>query len=351
MSAVSRQLSVKEVLQTIVAVARDLLDAEYAALGVPDDQGGFAEFVVEGVSDEQWDAIGPLPRQHGLLGVMLREAKPQRIDDVRKDPRFGWWPAAHPVLTDFLGMPIMDGDEILGAIYLANRRTGTFSTADEHTLGLLAAHAAIALTNARLYERSRELTLLEERHRVARELHDAVAQKLFSLRLTASAAAALVRTDPDRAAATLDEVVVLAAQAAEELGEVVAELRPRELADAGLVETLRRRVNLLNRIHSTRLHFEGPSVQTRLSAAAEEAVLRVVDESLHNALRHAGAANIWVTLTEKGVEIRDDGVGFDAAGGGRGLGFASMRERARRAGGALTVSSRPGAGTKIRMVL
>ncbi len=350
MLAVSRQLSVKEVLQTIVTVARDLLDAEYAALGVPDDQGGFAEFVVDGITDEQWDAIGPLPRQHGLLGVMLREAKPQRIDDVREDPRFGWWPAAHPVLADFLGMPIMDGDDILGAIYLANRRSGKFTEADEGTLGVLAAHAAIALTNARLYERSRELTLLEERHRVARELHDAVAQKLFSLRLTASAAAALVQTDPQRAAARLEEVGTLAAQAAEELGEVVAELRPRELADAGLVETLRRRVNLLGRVHTTtKLHF-AVTVQPRLSPSAEEAALRVVEEALHNALRHADAANIWVTLTAQGVEVRDDGVGFDPAGA-RGLGLASMRERARRAGGSLTVSSRPGGGTRIRMVL
>jgi signal transduction histidine kinase len=350
--ALNRHLSVQEVLQTIVTAARDLLDCEYSALGVPDEQMGFKEFVVDGITDEQWAAIGPLPRQHGLLGAILREGKPQRIADVRSDPRFGWWPAAHPVMEDMIGMPVTNGDEVLGAIYLANRRHGRFTGRDEELLAVLAAHAAIALTNARLYERSRELTLLEERHRVARELHDAVAQKLFSLRLTAEAAATLLPKDPGRAQASLDEVRELAAQATEELGQVIAELRPRELTDAGLVETLRRRVALLNRVHDAELSFHS-TVQSRLSIGAEEVVLRVVEEALHNALRHSGASHIAVTLKPARwagmtVTIADDGTGFDP-GPARGLGLVSMKERARRINGHLTVNSRPGKGTTLSL--
>ena len=119
--AMNRQLEVRDVLQTIVASARELLDAEYAALGVPDDHGGFAQFVVAGVSEQEWEAIGPLPRQHGILAAMLHEATPQRLADVRKDPRFGGWPTAHPKMSDFLGMPIADGEEVLGALFLANK--------------------------------------------------------------------------------------------------------------------------------------------------------------------------------------------------------------------------------------
>ncbi|MEV0272020.1 GAF domain-containing sensor histidine kinase [Hamadaea sp. NPDC050747] len=353
--AVSRHRSVREVLQTIVQAARSLLDCEYAALGVPDDQGGFAEFVVDGVSDEQWAAIGPLPRQHGLLAVMLREMKPQRLPDVRKDPRFGWWPAAHPVLKGFLGVPVTDGEEILGALFLANRRSGEFSADDERLLAVLAAHAAIALTNARLYEQGRELTLLEERQRVARELHDAVAQKLFSLRLTTEAAAAYVRKDPARAETELQEIRRLAAQATEELGQIVAELRPRELADTGLVETLRRRVTLLDRVHEARVEFVA-ELTGKLTAAVEEVVLRVAEEALHNALRHASATVVVVRLADGGrgvvCTITDDGTGFDtsvpAAANAR-LGLSSMRERARRVGGALTVTSRPGGGTTVTL--
>src|SRR3954453_23821988 len=106
--AMNRQLEVREVLQTIVASARELLGAEYAALGVPDDHGGFAQFVVDGISDEQWKAIGPLPRQHGILAVMLHDATPQRLGDVRLDPRFEGWPHTHPEMSDFLGVPVLD---------------------------------------------------------------------------------------------------------------------------------------------------------------------------------------------------------------------------------------------------
>src|SRR5690348_8422497 len=162
--AMSRHLEVRDVLQTIVGSARELLDAEYAALGVPDDHGGFAQFVVDGVTDEQWKAIGPLPRQHGILAAMLSEATPQCLADVCKDPRFGGWPASHPVLSDFLGLPIADGDEVLGALFLANKKNPAsraclerdgcgFTEKDEAILRILAQHAAIALTNARLYER------------------------------------------------------------------------------------------------------------------------------------------------------------------------------------------------------
>jgi signal transduction histidine kinase len=359
--AVARHRSVREVLQTIVSTARELLEAEYAALGVPDDAGGFAEFVVDGVSDEQWEAIGPLPRQHGILAVMLREATPQRLPDVRADPRFGWWPAAHPVLVDFLGMPIVDGEEILGALYLANRNGGGgFTDADERLLRVLAGHAAIALTNARLYEGVRELALAEERARIARELHDAVAQKLFSARLTAEAAAALVATDPPQARAELAEVARLAAEAGAELRGIVSALRPAELATDGLLGTVRARVALLDRVHDAAVTLAAPPDLPALTGQAEETLLRVAEEALHNALRHAGASAVRVSLAVAAdrtvtLTVTDDGVGFDVdtppRAAARRLGLASMRERARAAGGTLGVTSTAGGGTTVRLAV
>jgi signal transduction histidine kinase len=355
--AVTSHLSVHEVLQTIVASARRLLDARYAALGVPDPNGSFADFLTDGLSDEQWRAIGPVPRQHGLLGVLLRDPNPIRLADVRSHPRFGWWPASHPVLTDFLGMPIVDGDEILGSLFLANKQApGGFTAADEELLRLLAGHAAIALVNARLYERSRELSIVAERNRIARELHDAVTQKLFSLRLTADAAAALVSTDPERAADELATVRRLAAEASAELRAIVVGLRPVDLAGDGLDVALRKQVDLLDRVHGpVTVRFQdtaGASVP-RLPATREEAVYRVAQEALHNALRHAAANRVDVTLRAVDgslvLDVVDDGQGFDATAPSRRLGLASMRERARSAGGRLEVSSRPGAGTRVRL--
>ncbi|MET9296343.1 GAF domain-containing sensor histidine kinase [Streptomyces sp. NPDC003077] len=359
--AMSRHLEVRDVLKTIVASARELLNAEYGALGVPDDHGGFAQFVVDGVSEEQWKAIGPLPRQHGILAAMLHNATPQRLGDVRQDPRFGGWPAAHPELSDFIGLPIADGDEILGALFLANKKSPKpagscgFTAEDERLLGILAQHAAIALTNARLYERSRELTIAGERARLAHELHDAVAQKLFSLRLTAQAATALVDRDPVRAKEELRQITALAAEAADELRAAVVELRPAALDEDGLVATLRSQAQVLDRAHTARVTFESRGVRA-LPAAQEEALLRVAQEALHNALRHSDAQRVDVTLARHGarviLRVADDGHGFDPGAvrrAGRHLGLVSMRDRASGVGGKLTVESAPGKGTAVEM--
>ncbi|MFH9293016.1 GAF domain-containing sensor histidine kinase [Streptomyces sp. NPDC017520] len=359
--AMSRHLEVGDVLKTIVASARELLDAQYAALGVPDDHGGFAQFVVDGVSDEQWKAIGPLPRQHGILAAMLHQAKPERLADVRKDPRFEGWPDAHPDMSDFLGLPITDGDEIIGALFLANKLCPKpaggcgFTAEDEELLQMFAQHAAIALTNARLYERSRELTIAEERSRLAHELHDAVSQKLFSLRLTAQAATALVDRDPVRAKGELQQVAALAAEAVDELRAAVVELRPAALDEDGLIATLRTQIQVLDRAHAAAVAFESRGVRA-LPAAQEEALLRVAQEALHNALRHSGAERVSVTLVRRGTDtvlrVTDDGAGFDPTAvrrAGRHLGLVSMRHRANSVGGRLTVASEPGKGATIEM--
>ncbi|WP_067807934.1 GAF domain-containing sensor histidine kinase [Actinomadura formosensis] len=352
--AVTRHLSVHEVLQVIVRAAAQLLDARYAALGVPDDEGSFAEFVVEGVSEEEWERIGPLPRQHGMLAAMLRGDAPKRLGDIRREPEFEGWPAAHPVLRDFLGVPIRDGEDVLGIIFLANRRTpGGFTREDEELLTLFAAHAAIAMANARLYEHNRELTVVAERTRLARELHDAVAQKLFSLRLTARTASALAGRDPARSVRELAQVERLAAEALAELRAVIFELRPADLAD-GLVASLRKHVEVLDRAHEATVRIAADEAIV-LPEEHEAVAYRISQEALYNALRHAGARTVEVRLAtedERAVlEVADDGSGFDVSDTEPqgGLGLASMRDRADSIGGELTIDAAPGKGTTVRL--
>lgn len=359
--AVTAHLSVRDVLRTILTSARKLVGARYAALGIPDGNGGFGEFLAEGLTDEQWAAIGPLPRTHGLLAVLLCDPNPVRLANIRDHPQFGWWPAAHPQLTDFLGMPIMDGDEFVGELFLANScNPGGFTAADEELMRLLAAHAAIAIVNARLYERGRELSIVEERNRIARELHDAVTQKLFSLRLTVDAASALIERDPARAAAELATVRRLAAEATDELRAIVVDQRPADLRGDGLDIALRKQAELLDRVHEPTIRYTTCRCVPALTEARQQAVYRIAQEAMHNALRHAAATRIDVSMVAVDgtlvLEVRDDGAGFDpstapssAAGSGRRLGLASMRERARAAGGRLDVTSGPGTGTTVRL--
>src|SRR5919201_2267560 len=124
--AVASQLSVEEVLQRLVDRARELAGARYAALGIPDGDGGFSRFLVAGMSDELVAALGPLPRTHGMLGAMLETAAPFRTEDIHSDPRFrGWWPSRHPDMHSFLGVPIVSPEGVIGAFYLTEKEGAT----------------------------------------------------------------------------------------------------------------------------------------------------------------------------------------------------------------------------------
>jgi signal transduction histidine kinase len=292
---VAGERSVEAVLQRLVVAARDLAGARYAALGIPDAEGdGFSAFLTAGMSDELIDAIGPLPRTHGLLGSLLVEPVPYRSDDVGADPRFTWWPDAHPRMGAFLGVPLLFKGDIVGALYLADKLDGgSFDAADERLIGLLAAHAAVAIEQARLVEASRKLSIVEERARLARELHDATVQTLFSLSLAAEVAGSLVVSDPATARVEVERIQKLAQTAVAELRSLVFELRPPALEDEGLVATLGKHLEVLGRIHGLSVVLVANS-EERLEPAAETGLFRIVQEALTNVVRHAAASRVQV---------------------------------------------------------
>ena len=345
------------VLKKLAHAARELVDARYAAIGVPDGEGGFAQFITSGMSDKQWAAIGELPRTHGLLGVMLETTESYRTCDITEDPRFEGWPNAHPNMRSFLGVPILSKAEVTGAFYLTDKkgRRPEFTQADQALIETLAAHAAVAIENARLHERSRELTVIEERNRLARELHDAVNQTLFSVSLTAEAAALLVESEPARAREQMETVRELARSAMEEMRSLVFELRPAEVGSDGLVATLRKHVRVLRRVYDREIELEVDG-ERPLEPAVEREVFRIAQKALANALKHAGdAARLQVRLQMPDgrlvLSVADDGVGFDRSSpqAGGHLGLLSMRERAEALGGELRVDSSPGAGTTVSL--
>src|SRR3954454_13357226 len=274
--AIASEHEVEPVLQRLVHSARELSGARYAALGIPDGEGAFASFITSGMSDELIAAMGPLPRTHGMLGAMLDSPEPHLTDDITADPRFrGWWPSAHPQMRSFLGVPIVARGEVIGAIYLTEKEDGSmFSEADQKLIELLAAHAAIAIENARLHERSRELSIVEERNRLARELHDAVTQRLFGVALAAESAQTLLARDREGAAAELKRVSELARGAMEELRAVVFELRPGSLEAEGLATVLRKHVEVLRRVSGREIELQVDEAP-RLGAGAAAQVLRI----------------------------------------------------------------------------
>jgi signal transduction histidine kinase len=361
--AIASERSLAPVLLRLADAARELVNARYAAIGVPDGEGGFASFIASGMTDKQWDAIGELPRQHGLLGAMLESPEPVRMPDISLHERFEGWPDAHPHMHSFLGVPIVSHDEVIGAFYLTDKKGGRralFTDADQDLIETFAGHAAVAIENARLTERSRELTVVEERNRLARDLHDAVNQTLFSVALTADAAALLVDSEPKRAKDQLQTVRELARGAMDELRSVIFELRPADVASDGFAETLRKHVDVLRRIYEVDIELELEGAWPLSPLAEREVVLereifRIVQEAIGNALKHSGAERVSVRLATPDhrvlVAVADDGSGFDPAGpqAQRHLGLVSMRERAESIGGDLRIESAPGAGTTVSL--
>ena len=357
--SVAAERSVEEVLQRLVESARELAGARYAALGTPDGEGGFSRFLTAGMSDELVAALGPLPRTHGMLGAMLETTESFRTADVHDDPRFrGWWPKGHPDMRSFLGVPISTREAVIGAFYLTEKAgAAEFTSEDQRLIELLAAHAAIAITNARLYEQSRELSILSERNRLALELHDAVSQKLFSLVLTAEAAETLAARDASDVGEQITKLKALAREALDELRALIFELRPPDLERDGLCGALRKHVDVLRQRQPAEINLE---LADQLPADPERdpEILRIAQEALHNALRHASAGHVAVRLRgddgELVLEVEDDGIGFDPFAPelrAKRLGLTSMEERARRLGGRLELDSTPGAGTRVRLAV
>ena len=355
--------ALEPVLERLVHAVRELVGARYAALGTPDEDGtGFDRFITSGMTDEQIEAIGPLPRTHGLLAAMLTDPEPYRTDDIRADPRFEWWPEAHPRMRSFLGVPLLFKGDIVGAFYLTDKEGG-FGDADVELVRGLAAHAAVVIENARLFEASRERSVTEERSRLARDLHDALTQRLFSLNLTLEAAAATATGgDPAPTVEAIQQARGLVDAALAELRTLIFELRPPALEADGLLGALRKHAALLSRAHAVPVTVTDarPPGAVGPSPAAERELWRVAEEALSNALRHAEASAVTVTISDEEdgrsgrhtlLSVTDDGVGFDPDArsiASRRLGLVSMRVRIEAVGGFFEIVSAPGQGTTVR---
>jgi len=352
--SVSSNLDLETVLRRIVEAAVELVDAQYGALGVLDEEKvSLAQFITVGIDDHTYGLIGDLPHGHGILGLLIVDPRPLRLPDLREHPDSYGFPPHHPPMRSFLGVPVLVRDEVFGNLYLTDKTSAeVFSDVDEELVIALAAAAGIAIENARLHQRVRDLVVLEDRERIARDLHDTVIQRLFATGLALEASARMA----DRAAPELAERI---AASVTDLDETIRHIRTvifglerskaarRGLRDAVLQVTLEASGPLG---FEPRVTFDGP-VDSTVSPRVADELVATLREALSNVARHAAANSVYVTVAAEptgiALTVRDDGKGFDPGRREAGRGLGNMRARAESLGGALEVESRPGAGTDL----
>ncbi len=352
--AIGSDLALPALLRQIVESAVTLLDARYGALGVLDDAGsGLTEFINVGLRPEQVAAIGHLPEGHGVLGLLILEPAPFRLANLADHPdRYGF-PDHHPSMTSFLGVPIRVRGQVYGNLYLTDKQgAAEFSAEDEILASALADAAGIAIEHLRLLARVRELSLVEDRERIAADLHDTVIQRLFATGLSLQG---LVRTIDDPAASERIQ------QAVDHLDDTIRQIRSTIFAlQAPRVpgRTLRGDVLALATEVAASLSFE-PHVRFEglIDLGVDDAIgvqlVAVLREALSNVVRHAEASSVLVSIvvtdTDLVATISDDGVGAGAGERPGGKGLASLRHRADALGGTLELApGDDGTGTSVR---
>jgi signal transduction histidine kinase len=352
--ALASELSLETVLQRIVESAAEVTDARYGALGVLGPDGRIAQFVTTGISEEQRAAIGDPPTGHGILGVLIEDPRPLRIRNLSEHPLSYGFPPNHPPMSSFLGAPVSSRGRLYGNLYLTNK-TGAdeFDEEDEEALVILAAQAGIAVENAHLYEEVERLTVLEDRERIARELHDGVIQALFAVGMGLQGTAALAQDEAlsariEGAVGELDRVI-------RDLRNYIFGLRPGILADRQLgaaLQVLAEEFQSRSGVVTVVRLDDG--VASELTAVAGD-VLQLAREALSNVGRHAGAASCRLSLHRRGalavLEIDDDGRGFDPSAVRRGDGIANLERRTAALGGKVSIESSPAQGSTVRIEL
>jgi signal transduction histidine kinase len=350
---ISGALDVEQVLQLIVDRVRELVAAQYAALGIVDDEGRITEFITSGISTGERRAIGELPRGRGLLGLIIRENRSYRIPTIAEHPESYGFPPNHPPMQSFLGVPVRFKGEVVGRLYLTNKQDAPeFSANDQALLETFALHAGIAIERARLLGQLQRLAVVDERERISRELHDSVIQMIYAVTLSLDDVPELVGEAPAEARERVDDAIDALHGVIRDIRNFIFGLRPLLLDSGSLLEGLRALADELRRNTTTEIEVVGaePS-DLALDVVAE--LLAIAREALANIARHSGAAHASIGLDQSDqavrLEIADDGRGLtqevDMVGGHHGL--ANLRARAEALGGTFEIDSGAAVGTRI----
>lgn len=358
--AIAGELHLDKVLQLIVDAARELAGSQYAALGVPNAEGFLDAFIYSGMSAEQARRISHFPKGLGLLGAIIRERQTIRLSRLSDDFRSVGFPPHHPPMDSFLGVPVMAGKQMLGNLYLTNKEgSPEFSQEDEETVELLAAHAAVAIQNARLYEQVARLAVIEERTRIGMDLHDGIIQSIFAVGLTLESTRLALPDGADDADHLLDQAIEGLNDAIRDIRNFILDLRPQRFS-GDLASGLGRLVREFqaNTMIPAVLHVPVQEV-ANLPIPLARAIFLTTQEALANIARHARASKVSIEVTPHAnnnhitLTIIDDGRGFDTRQQQDmvGHGLSNMRARAESLNGLFAIHSTVGRGTQVVLTL
>ncbi len=337
-------------LRHFIEEACSMTTARYGALGVLNDDGtALSEFLTVGLDAEAERAIGARPTGQGVLGLLIRDPRPLRLNTISSHDEGVGFPPNHPPMTSFLGVPIKVRGEIYGNLYLTDKiGWSEFSRDDEALVEALALAAGIAIENVRLHKRVQEVAVYEDRDRVARDLHDTVIQRLFAVTLSLQSMAGAAE------AAGLAERLK---EAVSNLDATIRQVRSTiyELGSAGIDQGVRATVLALVRDLSSvvglevRTSIDGP-VDAAISDQVAEHLLATIREALTNVGRHAQASEVSMNLCVKDglciLQVRDNGLGVtETKTGEGGLGLVNLRRRAEKLHGQLVLENLDTGGT------
>lgn len=350
-----RDVSLDRLLERIAAVACEQADARYAALGVLDDNGKLVKFISVGMTDHEIKRIAHPPVGKGLIGELMDAESPIRMPVLQEHPRSAGFPANHPPMVSFLGVPIRTASRQLGQIYLTEKMNAAeFTADDEKIIQMLGAYAAAAIQNARLHENTHRLAVLEERERIGMDLHDGIIQSIYAVGLSLEGALLSIEEDPADAKSRIENSIHGLNQAIRDLRAYILDLRPRQMGNDGLMSGLKRLATEFRANSLTEVVLIGPDKDLMdLPPSQALALFHICQEALANAAKHAKAKKVeislWSTDDRALMEIHDDGRGFDMETKSLSLGhgLANMQTRAEAAGGDVDISSVPGEGTTI----
>ncbi|HEX6299905.1 MAG TPA: GAF domain-containing sensor histidine kinase [Acidimicrobiia bacterium] len=345
-ASVEGEADLGRVLRALVAEVMSATGASYAALGVIGEHQVLSDFVFEGITREQADRIGHLPTGRGVLGTVITKNETIILSSIADHPDSVGFPEHHPTMEAFLGVPVSVGGETFGNLYLTDKEGG-FTDEDVAVVSALGRIAGAAIQTARLQTRLRLVAIVEDRHRIARDLHDSVIQDLFAVGLGLQGLSARIG-DPD-VSRLLDQSIDTLDGAVNTLRSYVFELKDTARPTVKLDERIQALVARMGSAYPANLRLSLEDFESRES---DDELILIATEAISNALRHSQAENVEVSLERDGgdlvLQVIDDGVGFGPSEiSGQGMGIANMRTRAQGLGGDIEIESRPGEGTRV----